>query len=215
MLRTNEMRVYLDDDIDRGISHTILFGQAARKGGFGFCGILIQEPAVEHSFKQTEPEVTTAAPSSAGIRHAAGAGIGRSGFSMFREHHFLIAISSPSMKFKEHVALARYSHLAIGGPARFFFEAKTEGEIAGAVREAKRRRLRIFVLAGGTNLLIDDRGFEGLVLRPMISGVRRIRGGRMVHSQNNEGTQGIYRGRGGYSHEGPCTIRCKERICGA
>ncbi len=85
MLMTNEMRVYLDDDIDRGISHTILFGQAARKGGFGFYGILVQEPAVEHSFKQTEPEVTTAAPPSVRIRPTVDAGVGRSGFCIERD----------------------------------------------------------------------------------------------------------------------------------
>ena len=82
------------------------------------------------------------------------------------------------MKFRENVSLARYSHLKIGGPARFFFEAKTERDIVEALAEAKRRRLPIFVLAGGTNLLIDDKGFAGLTLRPMVSGIRRLRGVR-------------------------------------
>lgn len=69
-------------------------------------------------------------------------------------------------KFKENVSLARYSHYKIGGPARYFFEPKNEKEVAWAVREAKARHLPIFVLGGGTNLLIPDRGFGGLVVRP-------------------------------------------------
>ncbi len=69
-------------------------------------------------------------------------------------------------KFKENVLLARYSNYNIGGPARFFFAPKTEKEIAWAIREAKKKKVSIFILGGGTNLLIDDRGFKGLVLHP-------------------------------------------------
>lgn len=77
----NEVRVYLDDDIDRGISHTILLAEPPERAVLVFMGcavlmgiwslelgyrypILIEEPVVEHSFNTTEPEVTTAAPSS-------------------------------------------------------------------------------------------------------------------------------------------------------
>lgn len=74
-------------------------------------------------------------------------------------------------KFKENVALSKFSHYKIGGRARFFFEAKTEKDIAWAVKEAKARKLPIFILAGGTNLLISDGGFDGLVLRPDIRGI--------------------------------------------
>ncbi len=69
-------------------------------------------------------------------------------------------------KFKENISLAKYSHYKIGGPASFFFNAKSEKDLTWAVREAKKRKLRIFILSGGTNLLISDKGFDGLVLRP-------------------------------------------------
>ncbi len=69
-------------------------------------------------------------------------------------------------EFRENVPLAKYSHYKIGGPARFFFEPEDEGQIAWAVGEAKKRKLAIFILSGGTNLLIADSGFDGLVIHP-------------------------------------------------
>ena len=74
-------------------------------------------------------------------------------------------------KFKENVPLAKFTNYKIGGPARFFFEAKDERSIAWALAEAKARRLPIFVLGGGTNLLVSDEGFDGLVLRINIGGM--------------------------------------------
>ncbi len=67
------------------------------------------------------------------------------------------------MKFQENVSLAKFSNYKIGGIARYFFEPKNEREVAWAVREAKTRKLPIFVLGGGTNLLFCDAGFYGLV----------------------------------------------------
>lgn len=71
-------------------------------------------------------------------------------------------------KFQENIPLARYSNYKIGGPARFFFAPKNEREVRWAIKEAKKKNLPVFILGGGTNLLIDDRGFDGLVLRPNI-----------------------------------------------
>ena len=68
--------------------------------------------------------------------------------------------------FQEGIPLANYSHYKIGGPARYFFNATTEQEIAWAIKEAKKRRVNVFILGGGTNLLMSDRGFDGLVIRP-------------------------------------------------
>ncbi len=80
-------------------------------------------------------------------------------------------------KFKEYVPLSKFSHYKIGGPARFFFEAHREKEVAWAVGEAKRLKLPVFILAGGTNLLFCDSGFDGLVLRPALTAIKAKRGG--------------------------------------
>ncbi len=72
-------------------------------------------------------------------------------------------------KFSENINLSEFSNYRIGGPARFFFEAKSVPEIAWAVAEAKKNKLAVFVLGGGTNLLINDGGFNGLILKPALS----------------------------------------------
>ena len=77
----------------------------------------------------------------------------------------------PMPKFKENVSLAKFTNYKIGGRARFFFEAKTEADVRWAVGEARTRKIACFILGGGTNLLIDDAGFNGLVLRVTIGGI--------------------------------------------
>ncbi len=74
-------------------------------------------------------------------------------------------------KFKENVPLAKFTNYKIGGPARFFFEVKTEADIKWAVAEAKLYKLPYFILGGGTNLLVNDTGFDGLILRINIGGI--------------------------------------------
>jgi len=75
-------------------------------------------------------------------------------------------------QFKENVPLSKFSHYKIGGPARFFFDAKNAGEVRWAVKEAKGRKLPVFVIGGGTNILISDAGFDGLVLRVAIKDIK-------------------------------------------
>jgi UDP-N-acetylmuramate dehydrogenase len=74
-------------------------------------------------------------------------------------------------KFKENVPLAKITNYKIGGPARFFFEARDEAGIAWSIKEAKKLGVRCFILGGGTNLLVGDAGWNGLVLKMNISGV--------------------------------------------
>ncbi|HEV2305558.1 MAG TPA: UDP-N-acetylmuramate dehydrogenase [Candidatus Acidoferrales bacterium] len=70
-----------------------------------------------------------------------------------------------TLKMLEQVPLAEHSHYRIGGPAKYFCEAANEEEIRAAVLFAREQRVPLFVLGGGTNLLIDDGGFSGLVLK--------------------------------------------------
>jgi len=75
------------------------------------------------------------------------------------------------MKIQEHVALAPFTTFGIGGPARWFVEAAKESDILDAVSWARERSLPLFVLGGGSNLLVSDTGFAGLVLRVALKGV--------------------------------------------
>jgi UDP-N-acetylmuramate dehydrogenase len=67
--------------------------------------------------------------------------------------------------FVENEPLAKYTSWRIGGPARYFANAPTAEVLTAALAWAHERGLPVFVLGGGTNLLIRDRGFPGLVLR--------------------------------------------------
>jgi len=69
------------------------------------------------------------------------------------------------MVIQENVALAPFTTFGVGGPARWFVEATSEIEIVEAVEWARERSLPLFVLGGGSNLLVSDAGFAGLVLR--------------------------------------------------
>jgi UDP-N-acetylmuramate dehydrogenase len=70
----------------------------------------------------------------------------------------------------ERVALAPLTTLQLGGPAARLVEARTEGELAEAVRSAYEPLL---VLAGGSNVVIADEGFPGTVVRVLTRGVER------------------------------------------
>lgn len=77
------------------------------------------------------------------------------------------------MIFQEGVKLNLHSNYKIGGLARYFFEAKNIEEIIKAVEEAHRIKIPIFILAGGTNILFGDEGFEGLILKPDIQFIKK------------------------------------------
>ena len=75
------------------------------------------------------------------------------------------------MKIQENVPLAPFTTFGIGGPARWFIEAATEAEIVDAVTFARERARPLFVLGGGSNLLVADAGFAGVVLRVALKGI--------------------------------------------
>ncbi|HUD54534.1 MAG TPA: UDP-N-acetylmuramate dehydrogenase [Terracidiphilus sp.] len=78
------------------------------------------------------------------------------------------------MRVEENKSLAPFTTLGVGGPARWFAEAECEEDIAVAARWARRIGVPIFVLGGGSNLLVADTGFAGLVLHVGMRGVRRF-----------------------------------------
>ena len=77
------------------------------------------------------------------------------------------------LKISENISLAAYTTLGIGGPARWFVEATNEEEVAEACDWAHRRGAPLFVLGGGSNLLVADEGFAGLVLHVGLKGIER------------------------------------------
>lgn len=67
-------------------------------------------------------------------------------------------------KILHHTALAPFTIYKIGGPARFFVEVKNAGELKDALRYAKDNNLDFFILGAGSNVLISDKGFAGIII---------------------------------------------------
>ncbi len=68
------------------------------------------------------------------------------------------------LSIKPHVLLAPFTTFKLGGPAEFFAEVTTTGELIEALEYAEKNELKTFVFSGGSNLLINDRGVKGLVI---------------------------------------------------
>jgi UDP-N-acetylmuramate dehydrogenase len=85
------------------------------------------------------------------------------------------------MEIQENVPLAPLTTIGVGGPARYFAEGRTIADVTAAVEFARARNLPLFVLGGGSNLVISDSGFAGLVLKVGIVGVEeRQEEGKML-----------------------------------
>ncbi|HWF67185.1 MAG TPA: UDP-N-acetylmuramate dehydrogenase [Acidobacteriaceae bacterium] len=76
------------------------------------------------------------------------------------------------MEIRENILLAPYTTFRIGGPARWFMEATNEAELTEAVAFARSQHADLFVLGGGSNLLVADKGFPGVVVHVANKGIR-------------------------------------------
>lgn len=108
------------------------------------------------------------------------------------------------MIVKENEPLAPLTTLGVGGPARWFAEATNEAEIAEAAASAARRGVPLFVLGGGSNLLVSDAGFDGLVLRVCLRGI----------AAENAGSDRVYRAAAGEDWDAFVTRAIAEDCAG-
>jgi UDP-N-acetylmuramate dehydrogenase len=85
------------------------------------------------------------------------------------------------MNVQENVPLAPLTTFKVGGPARYFVEAATNAEAAEAVQFARSKDLLLFVLGGGSNLVVSDAGWPGVVLKVAVSGIdERSENGKLL-----------------------------------
>jgi UDP-N-acetylmuramate dehydrogenase len=75
------------------------------------------------------------------------------------------------MQIIENKKIDQYTTFKIGGPARYFVITKSEQDIIDAVNFCKNKNLKFFVLGGGSNILVSDNGFDGLVIKIELKGV--------------------------------------------
>jgi len=76
------------------------------------------------------------------------------------------------LTIQENVSLAQFTTLGVGGAARWFVEAIDDHKMLPAIRFARANNLPIFILGGGSNLLVSDEGFPGLVIHIKGAGIR-------------------------------------------
>src|ERR1700739_2564900 len=69
------------------------------------------------------------------------------------------------MLLQENIPLAPLTTFRLGGPARFFVKATSAGAVQEAVAFAAAKDVPLFVLGGGSNLVIADSGWPGLVVK--------------------------------------------------
>ncbi len=111
------------------------------------------------------------------------------------------------MLLTENKPLAPFTTLGIGGPARWFVEATGEEDVAEAADWARERRIKLFVLGGGSNLLVSDKGFEGLVLHVTLRGIS-------VSDAPGGAAQKIYRAAAGEDWDGFVERTVEENCAG-
>lgn len=70
----------------------------------------------------------------------------------------------PEGQIMERVPLAPYTTIKVGGPARLFYEVRDGRELARLLRQARQQNLPVLVIGRGSNMLIADTGFDGLVV---------------------------------------------------
>ncbi|MBX7174203.1 MAG: UDP-N-acetylmuramate dehydrogenase [Pyrinomonadaceae bacterium] len=80
--------------------------------------------------------------------------------------------------------LAPLTTFKVGGAARLFVEAKTEDQLINTAKFCKENDLPLFILGGGSNVLISDQGFDGLVLKVDLKGIEKL--GNQITAQAGE-----------------------------
>ncbi|MEK7085293.1 MAG: FAD-binding protein, partial [Patescibacteria group bacterium] len=83
------------------------------------------------------------------------------------------------MHIQENIPLAPYTVFKVGGPARYFASVKTRDEAGEAFAWAREKNAPVFVLGLGSNILVSDKGFEGLAVKMELRGIKELRGNRV------------------------------------
>jgi UDP-N-acetylmuramate dehydrogenase len=65
----------------------------------------------------------------------------------------------------ENEPMTKHTNFRIGGPAKWFVEVKTVEELRRVMGVAQEHRIKTFVFGGGSNLLVADQGFDGIVIK--------------------------------------------------
>ncbi len=90
-------------------------------------------------------------------------------------------MTKPKLDIKKNIPLAPLTTLKVGGPAHYFVDIADETELGHALEWARDKKVPVFAFGGGSNLVINDAGFEGLVIKLNLKGIEGDeRGGRVL-----------------------------------
>ena len=78
------------------------------------------------------------------------------------------------MDIHTNIPLKNYTTMRLGGNARFMTEVHTLDEVATICNNATSQQLPLFVLGGGSNIIVHDEGFDGIIVRNRIPGFEVI-----------------------------------------
>jgi len=78
------------------------------------------------------------------------------------------------MEIHTSIPLKNYTTMQLGGNARFMTEVHTPDEVIEVCRNARLQNLATFILGGGSNVIVRDKGFNGIVIRNRIPGFEVI-----------------------------------------
>jgi UDP-N-acetylmuramate dehydrogenase len=74
------------------------------------------------------------------------------------------------MEVHTNIPLKNMTTMKLGGPARFFVDVRTTDELRAVYRNAVSKKLPVFILGGGSNVVAKDEGFAGIIIRIRIPG---------------------------------------------
>lgn len=89
----------------------------------------------------------------------------------------MITMISNTIDIRENEPLAALTTFGVGGPARYFVQVSSEEEAVAAVAFAREKGVEFLTLGGGSNVLISDEGFSGLVILNRIKGLSVVEEG--------------------------------------
>lgn len=73
--------------------------------------------------------------------------------------------ATAALRIREYELMSQHTNFRIGGPARYYIETRTAEEVRAAIEAAREASLPWFALGGGSNTLVADAGFDGLVIQ--------------------------------------------------
>lgn len=76
------------------------------------------------------------------------------------------------INISENISLNKFTSIKLGGKAKLFYECKTEKDLIECLDYAKKNNLKIQILGGGSNIIFSDDGFDGLVIKIDLKGIR-------------------------------------------